>query len=181
MTYAMTKNGGLTMNNRMSMRGSVLQRHFNFYRLASYTLGLFALGHTFGALANTPRFGSASDRVIGMMRSVPVLAQGTRTTWYNFYLAFGYFDTVFFLFSMVVAWFLGGRSPEERRALWPIAWALFASQVGALVIAGWLLFPAPVIFSGLLVLLLGAGCIADTFARGRTTLIGRTDPGDDVP
>ena len=145
--------------------GTVLPRYFNFYRLASYTLGLFALGHTFGALVNTPRFGHASDQVVGMMRSVAVLAQGAHTTWYNFYLAFGYFDTVFFLFSMVVAWFLGGKSPEERRALAPIAWALFASQVGGLVIAQRLLFPAPIVFSGVVVLLLGAGCIRDHFAR----------------
>lgn len=155
------------MNSRGLAHRSVLQRHFNFYRLASYTLGLFALGHTFGALANTPSFGSASDQVVGMMRSVGVLAQGTRTTWYNFYLGFGYFDTVFFLFSMVVAWFLGGKSPQERRALWPIAWALFASQVGGLLISQRFLFPAPVIFSAVLVLLLGAGCLGDNFVRGR--------------
>lgn len=153
------------MNGQEPTRRSVLQRYFNFYRLASYTLGLFAFGHTFGALANTPRFGAASDQVVGMMRSVAVLAQGTRTTWYNFYLAFGYLDTVFFLFSMVVAWFLGGKSPEERRELSPIAWALFASQVGGLAIAERLLFPAPIVFSGVLVLLLGAGCVRDNFAR----------------
>lgn len=152
------------MNSPESKRRSVLRRYFNFYRLASYTLGLFALGHTFGALTNTPRFGSKSDQVVGMMQSVVVLAQGRRTTWYNFYLAFGYFDTVFFLFSMVVAWFLGGKLPQERRALWPIAWALLASQVGALVIAQRLLFPAPLVFSGVLVLLLGAGCVGDSLA-----------------
>lgn len=155
------------MGIQVSKRRSVLQRYFNFYRLASYTLGLFAFGHTLGALANTPRLGSASDEVVGMMQSVGILAQGSRTTWYNFYLAFGYFDTVFFLFSMVVAWFLGGKSPEERRALWPIAWALFASQVGGLVIAQRFLFPAPVAFSGALVLLLGAGCVEDNLARAR--------------
>lgn len=149
------------MNSQESTYRSVLRRHFNFYRLASYTLGLFALGHTFGALANTPRFGSASDQVVAMMQSVGLLAQGTRTTWYNFYLAFGYFDTVFFLFSMVVAWFLGGKLPQERRALWPIAWALLASQVGGLVIAQRFLFPAPLIFSGVLVVLLGAACLGD--------------------
>jgi hypothetical protein len=153
------------VNSNESPRRSVLQRYFNFYRLAAYTLALFAVGHTFGALVNTPRFGSASDQVVGMMRSVGVLAQGARTTWYNFYLAFGYVDTVFFLFSMVVAWFLGGKSPGERRALSPIAWALFASQVGGFVIAHRLLFPAPIVFSGVLVLLLGAGCVRDNFAR----------------
>ena len=153
------------MNSQESRRRSILRRHFNFYRLASYTLGLFALGHTFGALANTPRFGPTSDQVAEMMQSVVVLAQGTRTTWYNFYLAFGYFDTVFFLFSMVIAWFLGGKLPRERRALWPIAWALLASQVGGLVIAQRFLFAAPIVFSGVLVLLLGAGCVGDNLAR----------------
>lgn len=143
----------------------LLPRYFNFYRLASYVLALFALGHTFGALANTPRLGSASDQVVGMMRSVGVVAQGARTSWYNFYLAFGYFDTVFFLFSMVVAWFLGGKSPEERRALAPIAWALLASQVGGLVIAQRWLFPAPVALSAVLVVFLGAGCVRDNLAR----------------
>lgn len=143
----------------------ILQRYFNFYRLASYTLGLFALGHTWGALANTPRLGSASDQVVGIMRSVGVVVQGARTTWYNFYLAFGYFDTVFFLFSMVVAWFLGGKSPQERREFSPIAWALFASQVGGLVIAKRLLFPVPIVLSAVLVVLLGAGCLRDNLAR----------------
>jgi hypothetical protein len=157
--------GGLKVHSEAATRSSVLQRYFNFYRLASYALGLFALGHTFGALVNTPRLGSASDRVVGMMQSVAVVAQGARTTWYNFYLAFGYFVTTFFLFSMVAAWFLGGKLPRERRALWPIAWALLASQLGGLVIAQRFLFPAPIIFSGVLVLLLGAGCVADSLAR----------------
>lgn len=147
------------------MLTNVLLRYFNFYRLASYTLGLFALGHTFGALVNTPRFGAASDQLVGAMRSVGVVAQGARTSWYNFYLAFGYFDTVFFLFSMVVAWFLGGKSRQERRALSPIAWALFASQVGGFVIAKRFLFPAPIVFCGVLVLFLGAGCIRDNLVR----------------
>ncbi|MGH8202590.1 MAG: LIC_13387 family protein [Steroidobacteraceae bacterium] len=157
--------GGLGVHGQAPAHRSVLQRHFNFYRLASYTLGLFALGHTFGALVNTPRLGSASDQVVARMQSVGVLAQGARTTWYDFYLAFGYLDTIFFLFSMVVAWFLGGRLPQERRALWPIAWALLASQVGGLVITSCFLFPAPIVFSGVLVLLLGAGCVADSLAR----------------
>jgi len=155
------------MNTQESMRRSFLQRHFNFYRLASYTLGLLAVGHTLGALANTPRLGSASDHVVAMMQSVAVLAQGMRTSWYNFYLAFGYLDTVFFLFSMLVAWFLGGKLPAERRALWPIAWGLFASQVAGLVIARRFLFPVPIIFSAVLVLLLGAGCVADNIANRR--------------
>lgn len=155
----------LTNEPREPTRRSVVQRYFNFYRLASYTLGLFALGHTLGALVNTPRFGSASDQVVRMMRSVAVLAQGTRTTWYNFYLAFGYFDAVFFLFSMVVAWFLGSKLPQERRALWPITWALLASQVAGLVISQRWLFPAPIVFSGVLVFLLGAGCVGDNLAR----------------
>lgn len=152
------------MIRRESLCRSVLQRHFNCYRLASYVFALYALGHTFGALANVPHLGPASDRVVGMMQSVAVIAQGTRTTWYNFYLAFGYFDTVFFLFSMAVAWFLGGKLREERRTLRPIAWALLASQIGALIIAQRLLFPLPVVFSGVLVILLGAGCLGDSLA-----------------
>ncbi|HEY1892173.1 MAG TPA: hypothetical protein VGG63_17385 [Steroidobacteraceae bacterium] len=153
------------MKSRESTRRSIPQRYFNFYRLAAYALALFALGHTLGALINTPRLGPASDRVVDNMRSVEIIAQGARTSWYNFYLAFGYFDTVFFLFSMVVAWFLGGKPPRERRALLPIAWGLFASQVLGLLIAQRFLFPIPIIFCGVLVLLLGAGCIRDSLVR----------------
>lgn len=150
------------MKSRERDSSSIAQRYFNFYRLAAYTLALFAIGHTFGALINTPRLGPASDQVVQTMRSVGVVAQGAHTSWYNFYLAFGYFDTVFFLFSMVVAWFIGGKPSQERRALLPIAWALFASQVLAVVIAQRFLFPVPIIFCGLLALLLGAGCIRDS-------------------
>lgn len=128
-------------------------------------MGLFAIGHTYGALVNTPSLGPMSDRVVAMMQSVQVLAQGSRTSWYDFYLAFGYGDTISLLFSMVVAWFLGGKLPEERRALWPIAWALLVSQICGLVIALCFLFPAPIILSGVLVLLLSAGCLGDALSR----------------
>lgn len=148
-----------------STRRSVAQRYFNFYRLAAYVLALFAIGHTLGALANVPRLGPASDQVVEMMRSVGVVAQGAHTSWYNFYLAFGYFDTIFFLFSLVVAWSLGGKLPQERRALRPIAWALFASWLAGLVIAQRFLFPVPVVFCAVLVLLLGAGCVRDSLVR----------------
>jgi hypothetical protein len=122
-------------------------RYFNAYRLAAYVLVLFAYGHTFGAVIPTPQFGAESAAVASAMKTVHFAAQGANCTWYGFYRGFGIFVSIFFVFSALMAWHLGGRTVEERRAFAPVTWALFASFAGSIVTSSVYFFPAPIVFS----------------------------------
>ncbi|MDB4955084.1 MAG: hypothetical protein JWO36_2653 [Myxococcales bacterium] len=138
---------------------SLRSRYFNPFRLASYLLILFTIGHTLGAVIATPRFGSGSDAVVSAMKTVHVTAQSADCTWYGFYRGFGAMISIYFVFSIVLTWHLGGLSARDRRALAPVTWALFATYVGNAVI-GWVyFFPTPQIFSTIIAVLLGLGCM----------------------
>jgi hypothetical protein len=139
----------------MSARG----RYLNAFRIATYLLILFTLGHTMGAVVSTPQFGPASDTVVSMMKSVHVTVQGADCTWYGFYRGFGTIVSVFFLFSAVLTWCLGGMTVGERRPLAPVVWALFLSYVATAVITWVWFFPVPLVLSTAVALLLGFSCL----------------------
>jgi hypothetical protein len=63
--------------------------------------------------------------------------------------------SIFFLFSAVLTWFLGGMSPSDQRRWAPITWALFASYAATIVLAVRYFFVTPIVFSSLITLLLG--------------------------
>jgi hypothetical protein len=136
-------------------------RYFNVYRLAAYCLVLFTLGHTLGAVVATPRFGPESDAVVSLMKSVHVVAQGTDCTWYGFYRGFGWFVSVFLILSVVIAWYLGGRTMRDRAVLTPVSFSMFLSHAAGSVIAWEYFFAAPRVLSTLVAGLLGLGCLQD--------------------
>jgi hypothetical protein len=117
----------------------------------------------------TPEFGAASDSVVSMMKSVHVVAQGADATWYSFYRGFGWFVSVFFIFSAVMTWYLGGRTARDRLALALVTWSLFLSHAAGSIIAWvYFFFFAPILFSTVITVLLGIGCVRDWLA-GRGT------------
>jgi Sec-independent protein secretion pathway component TatC len=141
-------------------------RYFNAYRLAAYVLVLYALGHTLGALVETPRFSAESDAVAAQMKAVHVVVQGADCNWYGFYLASGILTSLFLVFSAVLSFQLGGLSLGERRALAPVTWALLLAHAAGTVVAFLYLFPVPRAFSAAATVLLGYACIRDTVRRG---------------
>jgi len=156
---------------------ATLIRYANPYRLASYLLVVFALGHTAGAVVTTPDFGPASAPVVSAMKSVHVPAQGFDVTWYGFFRGFGAFISVFFIFSIVVTWYLGGISPRQRGELWPITWAVFLSYTACSIIAWKYLFLTPIVFSTAIAVLLGIGCVRDRLAGRRAAVERHRSPG----
>jgi hypothetical protein len=143
---------------------AVLRRFANPYRLASYVLVLYALGHTVGAVISTPRLGAAADAVAASMKSVHFDAQGFNDTWYGFYQGFGWLVSVFFLVSAVTCWHIGGRPVRDRMGLAGITWPLFLSYAVSVVIACEYFFGAPIVFSGTVAILLGIACVYDIVA-----------------
>ena len=132
-----------------------MSRYLNPLRLTTVPLLLYCVGHTLSALASTPPFGAESDAVAATMKSVHFDVAGSACTWYGFYLGFGYEVSIFFLFSGVLTWFLGGMSLPDQRRWAPITGALFVSYAATIVLSVRYLFVVPIVFSSLITLLLG--------------------------
>jgi hypothetical protein len=101
------------------------------YRAASVLLLLFAAGHTFGFRAGDPKWGAES--LIASMQSLHFDASGSDRTYWDFFVGFGFFATVFLVFAAVLAWQLGGLPPRTLAAVRGIAWA-FAISFAAVMI-----------------------------------------------
>jgi hypothetical protein len=120
-----------------------------WYRIAAVLLVLFALGHTVGFRQNNPEWGVGA--VLSAMQSVHVNVQGFNRTYWDFFSAFGYFFSVFLLFSAVLAWQLGGLKVVStdgfaRRT----AWALAICFVAITALNWAYAFTTPIVFSTLI-------------------------------
>ena len=126
------------------MKASVL------YRVSSALLVLFALGHTVGFRRGDPRWGA--DAVVNGMRSVSFEVQGFNRTYWDFFVGFGLFVSVFLLFAAVLSWRFGSMAPDRLAAIPVERWAFALCFV---VIAGltWrYFFVTPGVFSTLVAL-----------------------------
>lgn len=116
-----------------------------FYRVAAVCLLLFALGHTLGFRQFDPKWGV--DALLGSMRSIHFDVQGFNRTYWDFFVAAGFSVGVFYLFSAILAWQLGGLPAETLAHMRGIAWA-FAFCFAAITIVSWrYLFILPIAFS----------------------------------
>jgi hypothetical protein len=152
-----------------------------FYRIASVLLILFAAGHTFGFRQNNPDWGA--DAVLGLMRSVHFDAVGFNRTYWDFFSGFGFFFSVFLVFSGVLAWQLSRLTAENLTRIRPIAWNLAGCFVAVTALSCRFAFTIPVIFSALitLCLIVAAWLSAKPSGSGRfesLTTAGKPDVTD---
>lgn len=129
------------------------------FRIATYLLVLFFLGHTAGGMLAQKSLGPESDAVFAAMKSVRFVFDGSTCTWYGFWFGFGLTVSAFLLLSAVVTWQLD-LVPSSR---WPlvstIAWALVASHVANTILAWRYFFAGPGIFGTAIVVLLVVGAL----------------------
>jgi len=119
------------------MRASTL------YRIAAVLLLLFDAGHTSGFPWSDPKWGVD----LGQMQSIHFDIQGFSRTYWDFYVGFGLFVTVFLLLAAILAWQLGGLSAETLARMRLTAWGL-ALCFGAVLVLSWQhFFMAPIVFS----------------------------------
>jgi hypothetical protein len=123
-----------------------------FYRIAAILLVLFALGHTLGFRQIDPRWGV--DSLLQSMRTIRFDVQGFSRTYWDFYVGFGLFVTVFLLFAAVVAWQLGGVSAETLSATVVVKWGLVVCFVAVTILSWKYFFMVPAVFSVLITLCL---------------------------
>ena len=123
-----------------------------FYRVAAVLLLLFEVGHTSGFPWSDPTWGVD----LGSMRSTHFYIMGFSRTYWDFYVGFGLFVSVFLLLAVVLAWQLGGLPPESLAHVRGTAWA-FALCFAALTVVSWRsLFFIPIAFSIVITLCLTA-------------------------
>jgi len=124
------------------------------YRVAAVLLVLFAAAHTFGFRQSDPTWGV--DTLLGSMRSIHFDVQGFSRTYWDLFLAAGFSVGVFFLFSAVLAWQFGGLRSETLADIHVTRWSFALCFAGVTVVSWKYLFLAPLVFSGVITLLLAA-------------------------
>jgi hypothetical protein len=122
------------------------------YRVASALLVLFALGHQLGFRQVDPRWGV--DSALGALKAIQFQVQGMTRTYWDFFSAFGFFVTVFLLFSAILAFQLAGLPKETLRRLSLVRWAFALSFVVISLLTWRYVFIAPLVFSSLVALCL---------------------------
>lgn len=118
------------------------------YRISSVLLVLFALGHTIGFRSADPKWGVAS--LLESMRAIHFDAQGFRRSYWDFFVGFALFFTVFLVFTALLCWQLGGFSAEQLALMRATRW-LFTLSFAAITILCWrYFFIVPLVFSVLI-------------------------------
>ena len=123
------------------------------YRIAAVLILLFDVGHTSGFPWSDPKWGVD----LGSMRSTHFDILGSSRTYWDFYVGFGLFVSMFLLLAVVLAWQLGGLPPETLALMRGTAWT-FAVCFAAIAVLSWrYFFIIPIVFSMLItVCLIGA-------------------------
>jgi len=116
-----------------------------FYRIAAVLILLFDVGHTIGFLQHDPEW--KVDSLLGSMKSIRFDIQGFSRSYWDFFVGFGLFVTVFLLLSAVVVWQLGALEAETLARVRGIAWSLALCFVVLTVLSFKYFFILPLIFS----------------------------------
>src|ERR1700730_8563104 len=123
-----------------------------FYRIAAVLMLLLDAGHTSGFPWSDPKWGVD----LGAMQSTHFDILGFNRTYWDFYVGFGLFITVFLLLAVVLAWQLGGLPTETLALMRGTAWT-FAVCFAAITVLSWrYLFIIPIVFSMVITLCLTA-------------------------
>jgi hypothetical protein len=105
------------------------------YRIAAVLILLFDIGHSAGFPWSDPGWGVD----VGAMRSSHFNVLGFSRTYWDFYVGFGLFVTVFLLLAAILAWQLGSLSAQALTVMRWTAWAL-AGCFAAVTVLSWMYF-----------------------------------------
>jgi hypothetical protein len=133
------------------------RRFFTPFRLASYLLVFFFLGHTLGGMLGQKSLGPASDVVFELMKTTHFTFNGSDSTWYGFWFGFGLMASVFLAFCAFLCWKLD--DPRLWPSVAPVAWALAVAQALTAYLSFRYFFVGPGVFATLATLCIIAGAL----------------------
>ena len=106
---------------------------------------LIAVAHSLGFRQSDPDWGV--DTLLGSMRSIHFDGQGFNRTYWDLFVAAGFSVGVFYFFSAILAWQLGGLPAEVLSRMRGITWA-FALCFAAITVVSWTyLFIVPIVMA----------------------------------
>ena len=114
-----------------------------FYRIAAVLILLFDAGHTSGFPWSDPKW--AVD--LSSMRSTHFDILGFSRTYWDFYVGFGLFVTMFLLLAAMLAWQLGGLPANTRALMRGTAWTLALCFAAVTVLSWRYFFIVPIVSS----------------------------------
>ena len=120
------------------------------YRTAAVLILLFDLGHSAGFPWSDPKW--AVDTTA--MRSTHFQILGFSRAYWDFYVGFGLFVSVFLLLAAILAWQLGGLPGQAVPRVRATAWALSLSFAAVTVLSWIYFFTIPIVFAGLITICL---------------------------
>src|SRR5277367_2441023 len=123
-----------------------------FYRIAAVLLLLFSIGHTLGFRQTDPQW--KADAVVADMQKIHFNAQGFDRSYWDFFVGFGLFVSVFLLLSAILAWQLGGLKAEVLTMIPAVKWSLALCFIGVTILSWKYFFVVPVVFSSVITLCL---------------------------
>src|SRR5580765_705323 len=88
------------------------------------------------------------------MKSTHFQILGFRRTYWDFYVGFGLFVSVFLLLAAILAWQLGGLPWQTSALVRLTAWTLALCFVALTILSWTYFFSIPIVFSGLIAICL---------------------------
>ena len=141
----------------MKNRGLRLWKASVLFRVAAILIGLFAAGHTFGFRQIDPRW--QIDTLIASMQQTRFAAQGWPRTYWDFYVGFGLFVSVFLVLAAGTCWLLGSVPMEVLWHVRGLGWLLTGAFALVTVLSWRYFFTVPLIFSAVITVCLLAATL----------------------
>ena len=110
------------------------------YRIAAVLIFLFALGHSIGYPWSDPQWGVDLHAV----QSSHFNVLGSNRSYWDFYLGFGLFNSMFMLLAAVLAWQLGNLPAASARFM---SWMLALCFAAVTALSWMYFFIIPIVFS----------------------------------
>jgi hypothetical protein len=114
------------------------------YRIAAVLILLFDLGHSAAYPWSDPAWGVD----IGAIQSRHFNVLGFSRTYWDFYVGFGLFVSVFLLLAAIFAWQLGSLPRQILLLVRSTAWAFALCFAVVTVLSALYFFIIPIVFSG---------------------------------
>jgi hypothetical protein len=119
-----------------------------FYRIAAVLLLLFCVGHTLGFRQTDPEW--KADSLVADMQRIHFNAQGFERSYWDFFVGFGLFVSVFLLFAAILAWGLGAMKAETLALIPAVKWSLALCFIGITILTWKYFFVVPLVFSSVI-------------------------------
>jgi hypothetical protein len=121
-------------------------------RIASIVTLLLAVGHTSGGLSSWSPDGETD--VLRTMRSFHFDAAGASRTYLDFYLGFGFINSVYLFMQAVMLWQLASMAKSDAPRVRPLIGAFLLASAVSAILAWKFIFIVPVVSFAVITLFL---------------------------